>query len=166
MKTSNKIMSLLEVLRHAGIQRAAGRKVAFTNGVFDILHEGHLDVLEEAKRHAQYVVVGINSDKSVTRMKGPSRPVLIQNRRAAVVAGLANVDAVVIFNEDTPLELIKVLSPDVLLKGGDWDFKDIVGNDIVPKVVQVKTRIAISDSLIIEAIQSTVKCAKCAERDK
>ncbi|MGH1420547.1 MAG: D-glycero-beta-D-manno-heptose 1-phosphate adenylyltransferase [Hyphomonas sp.] len=108
-----------------------GYRVGFTNGCFDILHPGHLKVLEEARAHCGKLVVGLNSDASVRRLKGASRPVNDEISRAIVLMGLASVDAVVIFDEDTPLELITALQPDLLVKGGDYTKDEIVGADVV-----------------------------------
>lgn len=108
-----------------------GYRVGFTNGCFDILHPGHLKVLEEARSQCGKLVVGLNSDASVRRLKGPTRPVNDEISRAIVLMGLASVDAVVIFDEDTPLELITALQPDLLVKGGDYSKDEIVGADIV-----------------------------------
>jgi rfaE bifunctional protein nucleotidyltransferase chain/domain len=107
----------------------AGRRgpVAFTNGVFDLLHSGHVTVLVAARRHGDTLVVGLNSDESVRRLKGPDRPVRSEAERAYVLAALESVDAVVVFDEDTPLELIHHLRPDVLVKGGDYREETIVG---------------------------------------
>ena len=103
------------------------KTIAFTNGVFDILHEGHIKILSEAASLADVLVVGINSDASVKRLKGSSRPVNGQHSRSLIMASLIMVDAVVIFEEDTPLEIIKVIMPDVLIKGGDYNVNTIVG---------------------------------------
>jgi rfaE bifunctional protein nucleotidyltransferase chain/domain len=105
----------------------AGR-VVFTNGVFDLLHPGHVDVLTKARALGDALIVGINSDASVQRLKGPSRPVRSAIERAWVLAALACVDCVVVFDEDTPLEVITALTPDVLVKGGDYDADTIVGS--------------------------------------
>jgi rfaE bifunctional protein nucleotidyltransferase chain/domain len=102
-------------------------RVVFTNGVFDLLHAGHIDVLLGARRLGDALVVGVNSDASVRRLKGPDRPVRNQDERCYVLAALAMVDSVVLFEEDTPLELITALKPDVLVKGGDYDEASIVG---------------------------------------
>jgi rfaE bifunctional protein nucleotidyltransferase chain/domain len=107
-------------------QRGMGR-VVFTNGVFDLLHTGHVDVLLAARREGEFLVVGVNSDASVRRLKGPTRPVRDEVSRCYVLAALAMVDAVVLFDEDTPLELIRVVRPDVLVKGGDYTEATIVG---------------------------------------
>lgn len=107
--------------------RATGKKVAFTNGCFDILHAGHIASLSEAAGHADYLVVALNADASVRGLKGPNRPVNDEGSRALLMASLAMVDAVVIFAEPTPLEVIKALLPDVLVKGGDYKVEDIAG---------------------------------------
>lgn len=111
--------------------RAAGLQIGFTNGCFDILHPGHIRVLEEAKAHCDRLIVGLNADASVARLKGPSRPVNDEKSRADVLAALSVVDGVTIFSEDTPLSLIEALCPDVLIKGGDYTKDNIIGADIV-----------------------------------
>ena len=108
-------------------RRAAPGRVVFTNGVFDLLHPGHIDLLIGARRHGDALVVGVNTDASVRRLKGPARPVRTEAERAYVLAALAMVDAVVLFDQDTPLELIRALEPDVLVKGGDYTEATIVG---------------------------------------
>lgn len=105
--------------------------VVFTNGVFDLLHPGHVDVLLGARREGSALVVGLNSDASVRRLKGPSRPVRSERERAAVLAALEMVDLVVIFPQDTPAELVARLQPDVIVKGGDYSPETIVGADVV-----------------------------------
>jgi D-glycero-beta-D-manno-heptose 1-phosphate adenylyltransferase len=107
--------------------RLLGKSIAFTNGCFDILHEGHIASLSDAAREADVLIVGLNSDASTCRLKGPERPINPQQARATVMAALLMVDAVVIFEEDTPLELIKIVQPDVLVKGGDYTLDQIVG---------------------------------------
>jgi len=111
--------------------RAAGRRIVFTNGVFDILHPGHVRYLEAARGHGDLLIVGLNSDASVRRNKGPERPINLQDERAEVLAALACVDAVSIFDEDTPAEIIRQVQPDVLVKGADWPADQIVGRDTV-----------------------------------
>ncbi|NLW80571.1 MAG: D-glycero-beta-D-manno-heptose 1-phosphate adenylyltransferase [Desulfovibrionales bacterium] len=108
-----------------------GREMVFTNGCFDILHAGHVDYLQRARALGSLLVVGLNSDASVRRLKGPTRPVNDQKSRALVLAGLACVDFVVIFEEDTPYELVTKIRPAVLVKGGDWPVECIVGRDLV-----------------------------------
>ncbi len=111
--------------------KAGGGKIVFTNGVFDIIHRGHVEYLIDAKSHGDVLIVGVNSDSSVKSIKGDSRPVNNENDRAFVLLNLKPVDYVVIFDDDTPYNLIKLISPNVLVKGGDWKVKDIVGSDIV-----------------------------------
>ena len=110
---------------------ASGKSVVFANGCFDILHAGHVAYLSQAKALGDILVLGLNSDASVRRLKGVSRPVNTQDNRALVLAGLSAVDYVCIFEEDTPYELISEVLPDILVKGGDWAPSDIVGSDIV-----------------------------------
>ena len=107
------------------------KKVVFTNGVFDIIHSGHIDYLIKAKALGDILIVGLNSDSSVKRIKGEKRPIIIETERAYVLSNLKPVDYVVPFEEDTPLELIKALVPDVLVKGADWSIDKIVGSDVV-----------------------------------
>jgi len=107
--------------------RQRSGRVVFTNGVFDLLHPGHVDILSAARALGDALVVGVNTDDSVRRLKGPSRPVRNENDRAHVLAALEAVDAVVLFDEDTPLELIRALGPDVLVKGGDYTVDTVVG---------------------------------------
>lgn len=109
----------------------SSRSLVFTNGVFDLIHPGHVDVLLAARRAGDYLLVAINSDASVRRLKGPTRPLRSESERAHVLAALSMVDAVVLFEQDTPLELIRELKPDVLVKGGDYTEATIVGADDV-----------------------------------
>jgi D-beta-D-heptose 7-phosphate kinase/D-beta-D-heptose 1-phosphate adenosyltransferase len=111
--------------------RAEGKTIGFTNGCFDIIHHGHVALLEAAARECDLLVVGVNSDASVTRLKGPPRPFTKSAERQAVLAGLASVDLVCEFDEDTPLELIRAVAPHVLVKGGDYTPESIVGADLV-----------------------------------
>jgi len=109
----------------------AGRRVVFTNGVFDILHPGHVRYLAEARRQGDVLIVALNSDRSVRAIKGPDRPVHPEAERAEVITALACVDAAVVFDEDTPWAVINAIQPDVLVKGADWPADQIVGRDIV-----------------------------------
>lgn len=111
--------------------KKAGRIVVFTNGCFDILHRGHVDYLSKARALGDILMVGVNTDASVKRLKGAHRPIVQEDDRAAVLAALAVVDYVCLFDEDTPHELIRALVPDILVKGADWSVGDIVGKDIV-----------------------------------
>ncbi len=111
--------------------RAAGETVVFTNGCFDLLHVGHITLLEECHRFGSKLVLGLNSDASVSALKGPGRPIVGESERARVMAALAAVDAVVLFAEETPLELIRALKPDVLVKGGEYRIETVVGYEDV-----------------------------------
>ncbi|WP_315814489.1 D-glycero-beta-D-manno-heptose 1-phosphate adenylyltransferase [Paraflavitalea speifideaquila] len=122
-----KIFTLPELVRRIAQWRAIGKTVAFTNGVFDIMHRGHIYSLSQAAKETDYLIVGLNSDASTKRLKGDSRPVNDEQARSIVMASLLMVDAVVLFEEDTPLELIKAVMPDVLVKGGDYTEEQIVG---------------------------------------
>lgn len=124
---TQKIFSFEQIAHRVLQWRVTGKKISFTNGVFDILHQGHIFSLSQAAKEADYLIVGLNSDASVKRLKGESRPVNKQDSRALVLASLVIVDAVVVFEEDTPLELIKIVMPDVLVKGGDYTIEQIVG---------------------------------------
>lgn len=124
---NTKASDLNQALHKVRQWRITGKTVAFTNGVFDILHRGHIYSLSQAAAEADYLVVGINSDASTKRLKGDSRPVNDEQSRALVIASLLMVDMVVIFEEDTPINLITTLQPDVLVKGGDYTLEQIVG---------------------------------------
>lgn len=131
--------------------------VVFTNGVFDLLHPGHIEVLDMARREGTALVVGLNSDASVKRLKGPARPVRNTAERAIVLAGLESVDAVVVFDQDTPFELVQRLQPDVIVKGGDYSPDTIVGADLVAahggRVVVVPLVAGQSTTSIIEKLR-------------
>jgi D-glycero-beta-D-manno-heptose 1-phosphate adenylyltransferase len=113
--------------------KSSSKKVVFTNGVFDLLHAGHVDYLLKAKKLGDILIVGLNSDDSVKRIKGNKRPILKQQERALIISNLKPVDYVIFFDEDTPEKLISELVPDVLVKGADWSIDEIVGKDIVEK---------------------------------
>ena len=127
-----KVLALPALRRRLAAHRRAGERIVFTNGVFDLLHPGHVRYLRAARRLGDVLVVGLNSDRSVRRLgKGPERPLVRQRDRAEVLAGLEMVDYVVVFEEDTPYELIRAVRPHVLVKGGDWPIDRIVGADLV-----------------------------------
>ena len=138
--------------------RASGKTIVFTNGVFDLLHIGHLRYLEEAKRLGDTLLVGINSDRSVRLLKGSDRPITVEGERAEVLAALTCVDGVVIFDEETPRDLIQAIQPDVLVKGSDWAEDAIVGRDIVEarggRVVRVAIQPGHSTTGIVEKIKN------------
>lgn len=131
--------------------RRQGKTIAFTNGCFDILHLGHVLYLQQAKKN-RVLIVGLNSDKSVRKIKGPRRPILPEKARAVLLASLEDVDYVTIFNEDTPAKLIAALKPDVLIKGADWKGKEVAGSEIVKKVEYIKYVDGYSTSNIIKKI--------------
>ena len=139
--------------------RAAGKKIVFTNGVFDLMHPGHLRYLRAARALGDALIVGVNSDRSTRANKGPERPITPEDERAEVLAALACVDGTVIFDEETPHDLIAALQPDVLVKGADWAEDAIVGRDIVEarggRVVRMNIEPGYSTTRIVERIRQT-----------
>lgn len=137
--------------------RQAEERVVFTNGVYDLLHRGHVEYLEEARALGDRLVVGVNSDASVRRLKGPERPILSQGDRAGLVAALACVDLVIVFDDDTPLRLIEAVQPDVLAKGADYALEQIVGREVVEarggRVERIRLREGLSTSALVERIR-------------
>lgn len=131
--SGRKIKNIAELKKIALRLKSKGKKIVFTNGCFDLLHYGHVKYLGEAKRKGDILVVAVNSDASVKRIKGKKRPLVNQKDRIGVIAALESVDYAVLFNEDTPLKVIKSLRPDVLVKGADWNKDNIVGSDFVLK---------------------------------
>jgi rfaE bifunctional protein nucleotidyltransferase chain/domain len=148
--------ALAEFVRQA---RSAGRRIVFTNGVFDLLHPGHIRYLQAARAHGDLLIVGLNSDASVRRNKGPGRPINPENERAEVLAALACVDAVSIFDDETPADLIRRVQPDVLVKGADWPADQIVGRDTVEarggKVILEPVEQGYSTTALVKRIQSS-----------
>ena len=131
MRAKDKVLTVDDLLARLEPERRAGRTVVFTNGCFDLLHVGHLHLLESAAAMGDLLVVGVNGDDSVRSLKGKGRPLVPFDERALLLAGLAAVDLVTGFDEDTPAELIARLAPDVLVKGGDWPVQRIVGREVV-----------------------------------
>lgn len=123
----HKIFTIEKLMQQVTVWRMQDKKIAFTNGVFDIIHQGHIASLAEAASFADVLIVGVNADISVKKLKGPTRPINDQGARALLLASLLQTDAIIIFEEDTPLELIKKMLPDVLIKGGDYTLDQIVG---------------------------------------
>jgi D-beta-D-heptose 7-phosphate kinase/D-beta-D-heptose 1-phosphate adenosyltransferase len=140
--------------------RAEGKRIVFTNGVFDLMHPGHLRCLQYARQLGDALVVGVNSDRSVRAIKGESRPVVTEDERAELLAALACVDLVVVFDEETPRALLSLLRPDVLVKGGDWPEHAIVGRDIVEalggRVVRAPLQGGYSTTGIIDKIRQAL----------
>jgi D-beta-D-heptose 7-phosphate kinase/D-beta-D-heptose 1-phosphate adenosyltransferase len=151
-------MTRPEAAAFAAAQRAAGRTVVFTNGVFDLLHPGHLRYLAAARALGDVLIVGLNSDRSVRANKGPGRPITLESERAEILAALSGVDAVVVFDEDTPHDIIAVIQPDILVKGADWAADAIVGRDIVEarggRVVRMPVESGYSTTAIVGKIRS------------
>lgn len=157
----NKIYTLNQLNHQLNRWRLLNKKIVFTNGVFDILHEGHLASLGEAALYGHILIVGMNSDASVKRLKGEDRPVYNEGSRTLLMASLVMVDAVIVFEEDTPIELIKAIKPDVLVKGGDYSLDQIVGAaDVIAYGGEVK-RVPILDGFsttgIIEKMKETTR---------
>jgi rfaE bifunctional protein nucleotidyltransferase chain/domain len=152
MKPVGKIVRQDELKHILEGLKAQAKRVVFTNGCFDIIHVGHIRYLREAKKFGDLLVVGINSDRSVSIIK-PDRPVNSQDQRAEVLASLEMVDYVTIFDEETPYELIKSIQPDVLVKGGDWKKEDIIGSDIAQETHSLRYIEGISTTGIIERIK-------------
>ena len=138
--------------------RAARARIVFTNGVFDLLHRGHVEYLEEARALGDRLVVGVNTDASVRRIKGPQRPIVPEDDRLALVAALACVDLAVLFDDDTPLRLVAAIQPDVLVKGGDYQVAEIVGREVVEakggRVATIAFRPGLSTSELIRRIRA------------
>jgi rfaE bifunctional protein nucleotidyltransferase chain/domain len=136
--------------------RAAGEKLVFTNGVFDLLHRGHVEYLEEARALGDRLVIGVNADASVRRLKGPGRPIVPEDERAELLRALECVDLVVLFDEDTPERIVREVAPDVLVKGGDWALDAIVGREFVEarggRVQSIPLREGWSTTRIIDRI--------------
>ncbi len=152
-------MDLNGVVDRARAWKASGERVVFTNGCFDLLHAGHVALLEAARREGDRLVVGINSDRSVRALKGPDRPIVDEAERAETLAAFEAVDEVVVYDEETPLETITALLPDVLVKGADWPEDRIVGRDVVRaaggRVVRVELVPGRSTTAIVGQIRRT-----------
>src|SRR5262245_29421685 len=156
MTHTTKLSPVTVIAEHLSSLQREGKRVVFTNGCFDLLHPGHIYTLTQAKTLGDVLVVAINSDASVKRLKGERRPILNQDERAVMLSALSVVDYVTIFAEDTPLEVIRLLLPDVLVKGGDWGADAIVGKDVVEasggKVVPIPYQTGFSTTDIIERV--------------
>ncbi|HID95157.1 MAG TPA: D-glycero-beta-D-manno-heptose 1-phosphate adenylyltransferase [Candidatus Latescibacteria bacterium] len=163
-----KVVALEDLVEIRSRLKSEGKRVIFTNGCFDILHRGHVHYLKKAKARGDVLIVGLNSDSSVRRLKGEGRPIIPEEDRAAVLAGLEAVDYVCIFEEETPARLISKLVPDLLVKGSDWAPDQIVGRDTVTsaggEVLTIDELPSISTSSIIERIVERY-CKKTARRE-
>jgi rfaE bifunctional protein nucleotidyltransferase chain/domain len=156
--TAGKVYSRETLERQIEIWRAQGRAIVLTNGCFDLLHAGHIETLEAARAHGNVLVVGVNSDASVKRLKGPERPLNDEHNRARVIAALACVDAVTIFDEPTASELLAVVRPDIYVKGGDYDVHNLPERDVVAaygiQVVFCPLVPGLSTTQLIEAVRT------------
>jgi len=154
---SSRVLTRQQAAALAAPLRASGKTVVFTNGVFDILHPGHVRYLEVARNLGDALILGLNADASVRRNKGPERPINPESERAEVLAGLQSVDAVVLFDEDTPDAIVKAVQPDILVKGADWPADQIVGRDTVEarggRVVLVPIEQGHSTTTIVERVR-------------
>lgn len=153
----SKIMSAEELQKNLHTWRMRGDVIVFTNGCFDILHPGHVEYLQEAARLGNRLVIGLNSDASVSRLKGAGRPVNPQSTRAVLLAALHHTDAVVVFDEDTPLRLIQQVKPDILAKGADYDEDKIVGAAFVKEYGGRVERIALKEGYSSTAVIQKIK---------
>jgi rfaE bifunctional protein nucleotidyltransferase chain/domain len=154
---TRRVLTRDEAVAFIGGRRRDGAAIVFTNGVFDLLHPGHVRYLQQARALGDVLVVGLNSDASVRRNKGPERPINPEQERAEVLAALACVDAVVIFDEDTPAAIVRACAPDVLVKGADWPADQIVGRDTVEarggRVVRIAVEPGHSTTALVERIR-------------
>ena len=154
----SRVLSLADAVALVARLRAEGKSIVFTNGVYDLLHPGHVRYLNAARAFGDALIVGVNSDRSVRAIKGPTRPVNPEHERAEVIAALAAVDAAVIFDEDTPHAIISRLQPDILVKGADWPADQIVGRDVVEarggRVVRAQIEEGYSTSALIEKVRA------------
>lgn len=161
MNAASKIKSRSELVELRNELRKQKRTVVFTNGCFDLIHRGHVEYLEKASNLGDVLILGLNSDDSVRRLKGPGRPLLPQEDRAYILASLISVDYICIFDENTPLELITALTPDILVKGEDYRLKQIVGREVVEqnggKVLTVPLTPGRSTTDIIQRIKKLVE---------
>lgn len=150
----NKKITDIEKLKEILNKKNNGKKVVFTNGCFDILHRGHVEYLQKAKELGDLLVLGLNSDSSVKRLKGESRPINNEKDRAIILSALECVDYIIIFDEDTPLELIKNLKPDILVKGGDYKIENVVGREYAKETVLIDFVDGYSTTKIIKNINN------------
>ena len=148
---SKRLSSLIKTLKKEN------KTIVFTNGCFDLVHPGHIKLLKQARKSGDILILGLNSDSSIKKIKGPLRPILNQNDRVEIFSSMEFIDYIVIFNEATPLNLIKEIKPDVLIKGGDWQKENIVGQEFVRsyggKVKRIKIKKGYSTSALISKIQ-------------
>ncbi|WP_457568119.1 D-glycero-beta-D-manno-heptose 1-phosphate adenylyltransferase [Desulfurobacterium sp.] len=147
-------------------EKQKGKKIVFTNGCFDIIHAGHVDYLEKAKSFGDILIVGVNSDISIRKIKGSKRPIIPQSYRVRVLKGLKAVNGIIIFDDETPVNIIKAIKPDVLVKGADWPIEKIAGKEYAGEVKRIKFIYDISTSKIIETILKIYECNRQGNLDK
>jgi D-beta-D-heptose 7-phosphate kinase/D-beta-D-heptose 1-phosphate adenosyltransferase len=154
---SERLLTREQAVAFVESRRASGQRIVFTNGVFDLLHPGHVRYLREARALGDALIVGLNGDESVRRNKGPARPITPERERAEILGALECVDAVVLFNEDTPHDIILALQPDILVKGADWAADRIVGRDTVEarggRVVRIPVEQGYSTTALIARVK-------------
>jgi rfaE bifunctional protein nucleotidyltransferase chain/domain len=160
LEATGRVLSRRDAAAFAQRLRDAGKTVVFTNGVFDLIHPGHVRYLREARSLGDVLIVGVNADESVRRNKGEGRPVTREDERAELVAALACVDAVTVFGEDTPAEIIRAIQPDVLVKGADWAADQIVGRETVEARGGKVVRIAVEEGHSTTALLDTIRARK------
>lgn len=157
MPSKNKIVLLPKAIKKISEWKSNGEQIVFSNGCFDILHAGHVDYLEKARQKGDRLVVGLNTDKSVSRIKGPKRPIVDEISRSRIIAALGFVDLVILFDEDTPIALIETILPDILVKGKDYDISNIIGADFVMqnggKVETIELTTGFSSTNVINKIK-------------
>ncbi|MDA7728686.1 D-glycero-beta-D-manno-heptose 1-phosphate adenylyltransferase [Flavobacteriales bacterium] len=158
-KINSKIFSLDNLKNQVNAWKQAGKKIVFTNGCFDIIHRGHIEVLAQTAYLGDRLIIGLNSDSSIQKLKGEDRPIMTENSRAILLAALSFVDAVILFPEDTPINLISTLLPEILAKGGDYEIETIVGHEIVQnnggQVILVPFVEGFSSTTIIDKIKKS-----------
>jgi rfaE bifunctional protein nucleotidyltransferase chain/domain len=158
-KQASRVLTWAQADTFVKHERSRGRRIVFTNGVFDLLHPGHVRYLQHARSLGDVLIVGVNADASVRRNKGPARPITPENERAEILSALSCVDAVVVFDQDTPADIVRLVQPDILVKGADWPADQIIGRDTVEarggKVVLVPVEEGHSTSAIVQRIRDS-----------
>jgi len=150
----SKVKTLPALKKIVGSLKKKNKRIVFTNGCFDIIHPGHIKILKDAKSKGDILIVGLNSDSSVRRIKGPIRPIMDEKARSKVLEAIELVDFIIIFDEDTPLKVIKALRPDYLVKGEDWKADKIIGREFVKKIFRIKFYPGYSTTGIIQKIRN------------
>ncbi|RKY44693.1 MAG: D-glycero-beta-D-manno-heptose 1-phosphate adenylyltransferase [Candidatus Omnitrophota bacterium] len=154
---SSKVIKVSKLASLVKTLKKKKKKIVFTNGCFDLIHPGHIKLLSSAKKYGEVLILGLNSDSSIRKIKGEKRPIFKEKERIEILSAITYIDYIVVFKEETPFKLIKIIKPDVLVKGGDWKEKDIVGADFVKKqggkVIRIKLKKGYSTTTLIEKIK-------------